>query len=128
MNIGLFIVTLESLGYALYKRYIDLFFNNRYRGNTGDSDCVPAVLSSVSTSYRHDHRTIYYHSNPNTADVPRNPRDYRQYRPRAVLYFTVRYLPVYDYIDIICNEELHTPSAFDSNVRPVTLARRYGQF
>ena len=49
MHFSLFIVTLERFGDASYKRYIDLFFDYRYRGLTVISDPIPAVLLSVLT-------------------------------------------------------------------------------
>ena len=69
VQIGLFIVTSESLDEVLYKRYIGLFVHYRYRGITMNSRPRPAVLSSVLTTPhpRHYHG-IYYYSNTNTVE------------------------------------------------------------
>ena len=72
-----FIVT---LGYVLYKRYID-FFLYHYHAITLDSD----PISWSCFQYRphsNDYSSIYFNSNPNTADKPQN---YRQYHPHAGL-------------------------------------------
>ena len=55
MYFRLFLVTLEHFGDVAYKRYIDLFFNYRYRGITVGSDPPPRCCP-----HPHDYRGIYF--------------------------------------------------------------------
>ena len=83
MHFRLFIIILECFDDLLI-RFIDLFFDYRYHGITVDSD-MAVLLSVLSPSHDSDYCGIYFNSNPNTANILRNPWYYRQYRPYAGL-------------------------------------------
>ena len=83
MHFRLFVVTLGRFGDVSYKIYIDFFsdfsHHGYYRGLRPQHRGVVIPLDTIST-------TIYFNSNPNTADIPRIPRYYRQYRSHSGLY------------------------------------------
>ena len=73
MYFRLIIVTLERFGDVFLTKDIELFFDNRYRGITVESNPITAVLLSVLT-HPNDYRGIYFiyfNSNSNTVQSAR---------------------------------------------------------
>ena len=85
MHFRLFIGTLGRFGDVFHKRYINLFFDYRYRGITADSDPHPrGVVFSIDPIPMTT--AVFILIQPqHIVYIPQNARYYRQYRRHAGL-------------------------------------------